>query len=428
MQHQSSSLVFDLIEKEKQRQKRGIELIASENYVSQQVLDAAGSILTNKYAEGYPSKRYYGGCEVVDEIEQFTINQAKKIFDCEYANVQPHSGSQANASVLSALLQPHDPILGLDLSMGGHLTHGSPVSFSGKLYRSFFYTLRKEDFRVDYEQMEAVALKEKPKVIICGGSSYPRDWDYKRIRAIADQVGAIVLADISHTAGLIAKKLLNDPFEYCQIVTTTTHKTLRGPRGGMILMRKNFDNPLGLTFKKNDKLKPMGDLLDSAVFPGNQGGPLMHIIAAKGVAFSEILTDSFTAYAKQIIANAQHLVEELKKLDFNIVSGGTDNHIVLIDLQNKNITGKQAENLLGEVDITVNKNMIPFDPQLPTVTSGIRLGTPAITSRGLGKNEIPLIAKYIHETIEYRGDAQRLEHIKSQINQLMNSFSIYPKI
>lgn len=422
----TTSHIFSLIHKEKERQQQGIELIASENYVSEKVLQAAGSILTNKYAEGYPHKRYYGGCEVVDEVEIAAIENAKKIFDCTYANVQPHSGSQANSSVLSALLQPHDTILGLDLSMGGHLTHGSPVNFSGRTYRSVFYGLKKTDFRIDYDDMEQKAIAEKPKVIICGASSYARDWDYKRIRYIADKVGAVVLADIAHTAGLIAKKLLNDPFDECHIITTTTHKTLRGPRGGMILMRKDFDNPLGLTFKKNNKLKPMSQLLDSAVFPGNQGGPLMHIIAAKAVAFSEILTESFTQYAKQVITNAQTLASSLQAKGFTVVSGGTDNHIILVNTLNKGINGKEAEHLLGKVDITVNKNMIPFDENPPTITSGIRLGSPAITSRGLKEKEIQQVAHFIDQAISNKDDEQQLARIQKEVNAFMYPFPIHP--
>ncbi len=379
---QKDTLLFNLIQKELDRQQRGLELIASENFTSQQVMQAMGSVLTNKYAEGYPGRRYYGGCEVVDEVEQLAIDRAKKIFNVEYANVQPHSGAQANAAVMLALLQPGDAILGLDLSMGGHLTHGSPVNFSGKLYQANFYGVKKEDGLVDYEMLEKVALEKKPKLIICGASAYSRDWDYARIRAIANKINAFVLADISHPAGLIAKRLLNDPFEHCHIVTSTTHKTLRGPRGGIILMKKDGDNPFGLKDAKGN-IRPMSNLLDMAVFPGTQGGPLEHVIAAKAVAFGEILTDDFTVYAQQIIQNAKAMEKAFMAKDYYLVSGGTSNHLLLIDLRNKNISGKKAEQALGKADITVNKNMVPFDDKSPFITSGIRVGVPAITTRGM---------------------------------------------
>jgi glycine hydroxymethyltransferase len=380
--------IFDLIQKEKERQLHGIELIASENFVSQQVLDAMGSILTNKYAEGLPHKRYYGGCEVVDLIEDLAIERLKKLFGATWANVQPHSGSQANAAVMLACLNPGDKILGFDLSHGGHLTHGSPVNFSGKLYKTSFYGVSKETGLVDYDAMEKIALQEKPKMIICGASAYSRDWDYARIRKIADSVNAIILADISHPAGLIATKILNDPFDYCHIVTTTTHKTLRGPRGGVIMMRNDFENPWGFKTPKGE-IKMMSALLDGAVFPGTQGGPLEHVIGAKAVAFGEALDPSFLVYNKQVQANARVMAAEFMKLGYGVVSGGTDNHCMLIDLRSKNITGKEAENTLVKADITVNKNMVPFDDKSPFVTSGFRVGTAAITTRGIKENDIP---------------------------------------
>ncbi|WP_431211829.1 serine hydroxymethyltransferase [Puia sp. P3] len=357
---QKDSLVFDLINKELERQRHGIELIASENFTSLQVMQAMGTVLTNKYAEGYPGRRYYGGCEIVDQVEQLAIDRLKQIFSCDYANVQPHSGAQANAALMLAILQPGDTILGLDLSMGGHLTHGSPVNFSGKLYRPVSYGVGKEDGRVDYEMMESVAKKEKPKLIICGASAYSRDWDYARIRAIADSIGAFVMCDMAHPAGLIAKGLLNSPFEHCHFVTSTTHKTLRGPRGGIILMKKDFDNPFGLKDVKGN-IRPMSNLIDMAVFPGTQGGPLEHVIAAKAVSFGEILSDGFSSYASQVIANAQSMAKTFLDKGYHIVSGGTDNHLLLIDLRNKDISGKKAEIALGKAEITVNKNMVPFD-------------------------------------------------------------------
>jgi glycine hydroxymethyltransferase len=375
------TVIFDLIDKELDRQEHGLELIASENFVSKQVMEAAGSVLTNKYAEGLPGKRYYGGCQVVDEIENIAIERAKKLFGAEWVNVQPHSGAQANAAVMLAVIQPGDKILGFDLSHGGHLTHGSPVNFSGKLYKPHFYGVKREDGLIDYAKLEEVALTEKPKLIICGASAYSREWDYAFIRKVADKIGALVLADISHPAGFIAKGLLANPLPHCHIVTTTTHKTLRGPRGGMIMMGKDFENPWGLKTPKGE-IRMMSALLDMAVFPGTQGGPLEHIIAAKAIAFGEALTDEYLVYIKQVAANAQAMAKAFVAKGYGIISGGTDNHLMLIDLRNKNITGKLAENALEKADITVNKNMVPFDDKSPFVTSGMRVGTAAITSRG----------------------------------------------
>lgn len=379
--------IFELIEDEKQRQLNGLELIASENFVSEQVMEAAGSVLTNKYAEGYPGKRYYGGCEVVDEVEQIAIDRAKVLFGAEYANVQPHSGSQANTAVYAACLNPGDKYLGFDLSHGGHLTHGSPVNFSGKLYNPVFYGVERETGLIDYDKVEEIAIKEKPKMIIAGASAYSREMDYKRFREIADKVGAILFADIAHPAGLIAKGIIGDPIPHCHIVTTTTHKTLRGPRGGMILMGKDFDNPFGQKLK-NGNLKKMSSLLDSAIFPGNQGGPLEHIIAAKAIAFGEALTDEFLHYMVQVKKNAAVMAQHFVEKGYDIISGGTDNHMMLIDLRNKNISGKLAEEALGKADITVNKNMVPFDDKSPFVTSGIRIGTAAVTTRGLVEKDM----------------------------------------
>lgn len=421
---QKDTTIFNLIQKELHRQQRGLELIASENFTSHQVMQAMGSILTNKYAEGYPKKRYYGGCEVVDEIEQLAIDRAKKIFNVSYANVQPHSGAQANTAVMLALLKPGDAIVGLDLSMGGHLTHGSPVNFSGKLYRASFYGVKKEDGLIDYEMLEKVALKERPQLIICGASAYSRDWDYARIRSIADKINAFVLADISHPAGLIAKQLLNDPFEHCHIVTSTTHKTLRGPRGGIILMKKDGDNPFGLKDAKGN-IKPMSNLLDMAVFPGTQGGPLEHVIAAKGVAFGEILTDDFTIYAQQIIKNAKAMEKAFIAKGYYLVSGGTSNHLLLLDLRNKNISGKKAEEALGKADITVNKNMVPFDDKSPFVTSGIRVGVPAITTRGMKEEHMPFIVDAIDKVLEHAEDEALLLKVKTEINIYMQQFPLY---
>ena len=421
---QKDTLLFNLIQKELDRQQRGLELIASENFTSQQVMQAMGSVLTNKYAEGYPGRRYYGGCEVVDEVEQLAIDRAKKIFNVEYANVQPHSGAQANAAIMLALLQPGDAILGLDLSMGGHLTHGSPVNFSGKLYQANFYGVKKEDGLVDYEMLEKVALEKKPKLIICGASAYSRDWDYARIRAIANKINAFVLADISHPAGLIAKRLLNDPFEHCHIVTSTTHKTLRGPRGGIILMKKDGDNPFGLKDAKGN-IRPMSNLLDMAVFPGTQGGPLEHVIAAKAVAFGEILTDDFTVYAQQIIQNAKAMEKAFIAKDYYLVSGGTSNHLLLIDLRNKNISGKKAEQALGKADITVNKNMVPFDDKSPFITSGIRVGVPAITTRGMKEEHISFVVDVIDTVLQHAEDEALLLKVKTEINTYMQQFPLY---
>jgi glycine hydroxymethyltransferase len=390
------------------------------------VMQAMGNVMTNKYAEGYPGRRYYGGCEIVDQSEQLAIDRLKKIFDCEYANVQPHSGAQANAAVCLAVLQPGDKILGLDLSMGGHLTHGSPVNFSGKLYQPHFYGVKKEDGRVDYDGMEKVALAEKPKMIICGASAYSRDWDYPRIRQIADKVGALVMCDMAHPAGLIAKQLLNSPFEYCHFITSTTHKTLRGPRGGIIMMKKDFDNPFGLKDNKGN-IRPMSNLMDMAVFPGIQGGPLEHVIAAKAIAFGEILTDEFTVYAEQIIVNAQAMSACFTKKGYDIVSGGTDNHLMLIDLRNKNISGKKAEIALGKADITVNKNMVPFDDKSAFVTSGIRVGVPAITTRGMKAGDMNELVDFIDEAIRHADDEVLLGEIRKKVNTRMKEFPLYPE-
>jgi len=384
-------------------------------------------VMTNKYAEGYPGRRYYGGCEIVDQTEQLAIDRLKTIFNCEYANVQPHSGAQANTSVLMAILQPGDKILGLDLSMGGHLTHGSPVNFSGKLYQTLFYGVKKENGLVDYDMMEQTAREQKPKLIICGASAYSRDWDYARIRNIADSIGAFVMCDMAHPAGLIAKNLLNSPFDHCHFVTSTTHKTLRGPRGGIILMKKDFENPFGLKdVKGNTRL--MSNLLDMAVFPGVQGGPLEHIIASKAIAFGEVLSDEFTAYAKQIIANSQAMSKALTAKGYNIVSGGTDNHLMLIDLRNKNINGKKAEQVLGKADITVNKNMVPFDDKSAFVTSGIRVGVAAITSRGLKTDHMATVVDFIDQALAQADDEGRLEKLAKEVNELMTQFPLYPEL
>jgi glycine hydroxymethyltransferase len=416
--------VFELIEQEKNRQLHGIELIASENFVSEQVMQAMGSVLTNKYAEGLPGKRYYGGCEVVDQVEQLAIDRLCELFGATWANVQPHSGAQANAAVFLACLQPGDAILGFDLSHGGHLTHGSPVNFSGKLYKPNFYGVSKETGLIDYDALEAKAREVKPKMIICGASAYSRDWDYARIRKVADEVGALVLADISHPAGLIAAKILNDPLEHCHIVTTTTHKTLRGPRGGVIMMRHNFENPFGLKWN-NGNLKSMGALLDAAVFPGIQGGPLEHVIAAKAVAFGEALDPSYNTYMLQVQKNARIMADEFVKLGYTIISGGTDNHSMLIDLRSKGINGKDAENTLVKADITVNKNMVPFDTESPFVTSGIRLGTPAITSRGIKENEIPVIVTLIDRALMNKDNEFEIEAIRKDVNSLMSDKTLF---
>ncbi|NJB35842.1 serine hydroxymethyltransferase [Croceivirga sp. JEA036] len=415
---QRDERIFDLIQEEKQRQLRGIELIASENFTSPQVMEAAGSVLTNKYAEGYPGKRYYGGCEVVDQVEQLAIDRAKELFGAVYANVQPHSGSQANASVYHACLQAGDKILGFDLSHGGHLTHGSPVNFSGKLYNPVFYGVDRETGMLDYDKIQEIAEKEQPKLIIAGASAYSRDIDFKRFREIADSVNAILLADISHPSGLIAKGILNDPIPHCHIVTTTTHKTLRGPRGGLIMMGENFENPFGIKLK-NGNLRKMSGLLDLAVFPGNQGGPLEHIIAAKAVAFGEALTDDFLHYMIQVKKNAEAMAKAFVALDYKVISGGTDNHMMLIDLRNKGITGKEAEEVLGKADITANKNMVPFDDQSPFITSGIRFGTPAITTRGLKEGDMETVVGYIDEIVKNSGNESLLSSIKDKVNEFM---------
>ena len=410
--------IFDLIQEEEQRQLQGLELIASENFVSNQVLEATGSVLTNKYAEGYPGKRYYGGCEIVDEVEQLAIDRAKTLFGADYVNVQPHSGSQANTAVFFACLKPGDTFLGFDLSHGGHLTHGSPVNFSGKLYNPVFYGVDKTTGLINMDIVEEIAIREKPKMIIAGASAYSREFDYKRFREIADNVGAILLADISHPAGLIAKGIISDPIPYCHIVTTTTHKTLRGPRGGMIMMGKDFENPFGIRLK-NGNLKKMSSLLNSGIFPGNQGGPLEHVIAAKAVAFGEALTDDFLHYSVQVKKNAKVMAKAFMDKDYQIISGGTDNHMLLIDLRNKNITGKEAEEALVKADITVNKNMVPFDDKSPFVTSGIRIGTPAITTRGLVETDMQLVVDLVDEVIMNFNDSEKLDAIALKVNELM---------
>ncbi|QNN41443.1 serine hydroxymethyltransferase [Pedobacter roseus] len=416
--------IFELIDKELNRQEHGLELIASENFVSKQVMEAAGSVLTNKYAEGLPGKRYYGGCQVVDVVEQIAIDRAKELFGAAWVNVQPHSGAQANAAVMLAILQPGDKILGFDLSHGGHLTHGSPVNFSGKLYQPFFYGVEKETGLIDYKKLEEVALAEKPKLIICGASAYSREWDYAFIRSVADKIGALVLADISHPAGLIAKGLLANPLPHCHIVTTTTHKTLRGPRGGMIMMGQDFENPWGLKTPKGE-IRLMSNLLDMAVFPGTQGGPLEHIIAAKAVAFGEALSEEYGIYIKQVAANAQAMAKAFVAKGYGIISGGTDNHLMLIDLRNKNITGKVAENALEKAEITVNKNMVPFDDKSPFVTSGIRVGTAAITTRGLKEAEMGQIVELIDRVLTNPEDETNLSTVKAEVIKLVSAFPLY---
>jgi len=420
-------VVFDIIYKELERQRAGIELIASENFASLQVIQAMGTVLTNKYAEGYPGKRYYGGCEFVDQTEQLAIDRVKQIFNCEYANVQPHSGAQANAAVFLAAIQPGDKILGLDLSMGGHLTHGSPVNFSGKLYQAHFYGVKRETGLVDYEAMEEVARREKPKMIICGASAYSRMWDFERIRKLADEVGALILADIAHPAGLIAKGLNNSPFEHCHFVTSTTHKTLRGPRGGVILMGKDFENPFGAKDPKGNT-RMMSHLLDMAVFPGIQGGPLEHVIAAKAIAFGEILTDEFGDYAKQIQNNAQAMAKSFVNRGYNIISGGTDNHLMLIDLRNKNITGKKAQETLDKAHITLNKNAVPFDDKSPFVTSGIRVGVPAITTRGMKENDMETVVALIDKILMDIDNENKVREVKKEVHRLMNDFPLYAEL
>lgn len=416
--------IFSLINKEKKRQQHGIELIASENFVSKQVMQAMGSCLTNKYAEGYPGKRYYGGCEVVDQVEQIAIDRAKMLFNAEWANVQPHSGAQANAAVFLALLQPGDTILGFDLSHGGHLTHGSPVNFSGKIYRPVFYGVSQETGTIDYDKMEETARKEKPKLIIAGASSYSRDWDFARMRKIADEVGALFMADIAHPAGLIARGLLNDPLPHCHVVTTTTHKTLRGPRGGMIMMGKDFENPWGHKTPKGE-IKMMSAVLDGAVFPGTQGGPLEHVIAAKAVAFGEDLTDEYLNYCVQMVKNAKAMASAFIDKGYKVISGGTENHCMLIDLRSKNLTGKLAENILVKADITVNKNMVPFDDKSPFVTSGIRIGTPAMTTRGVNERDCEQIVELIDEVLMNHDNETRVAEVRKKVNAMMERFPLY---
>lgn len=417
-------IIFKLIEEEQERQENGLELIASENFVSKQVMEAAGSALTNKYAEGLPGKRYYGGCEVVDEIETIAIERAKQLFNAEWVNVQPHSGAQANSAVFLGVLKPGDKILGFDLSHGGHLTHGSPVNASGKLYQPFFYGVEKESGRIDYKKLEETALAEKPKLIICGASAYSREWDYKFIRQVADQIGALVLADISHPAGLIAKGLLDDPLPHCHIVTTTTHKTLRGPRGGMIMLGKDFENPFGLKTPKGET-RMMSSILDMAVFPGTQGGPLEHIIAAKAIAFGEALSDDYMKYILQVKKNAAAMADAFVARNYEIISGGTDNHLMLIDLRNKNITGKAAEAALGNADITVNKNMVPFDDKSPFVTSGIRVGTAAISTRGLKEKHMEKIVDYIDTVLSNPEDEAVVKKVRKKIHEMMEEHPLY---
>ena len=421
---QRDEQLFQLIDEEKQRQTHGIELIASENYTSPQVMEAQGSVLTNKYAEGLPGKRYYGGCEVVDKVENLAIARIKELFGATWANVQPHSGAQANAAVMLAVLNPGDKILGFDLSHGGHLTHGSPVNFSGKLYQPSFYGVEKETGLIDWDKVEQTALAENPRLIICGASAYSRDWDYERLRTIADEVGALLLADVSHPSGLIARGLLNDPLEHCHIVTTTTHKTLRGPRGGLIMMREDFENPMGLKTPKGDT-RMMSSLLDSGVFPGTQGGPLEHVIAAKAVAFGEALTDDYMQYVLQVKKNAAVMARTFVEKGYHIISEGTDNHMMLIDLRSKNITGKAAEAALGKADITVNKNMVPFDDKSPFVTSGIRVGSAAVTTRGLLEADMERIANYIDEVITHHENEAKLIQIKDEINQWMSGYPLF---
>lgn len=423
-QMQRDQKIFDLIAQERDRQIEGLELIASENFTSPQVMEAAGSVLTNKYAEGYPGKRYYGGCEVVDQVEQLAIDRAKELFGAEYANVQPHSGSQANSAVYHACLKPGDTILGFDLAHGGHLTHGSPVNFSGRLYRPVFYGVDEETGTLNYDKIQEIAEREKPKLIIAGASAYSRDMDFARFREIADSVGAILMADISHPAGLIAKGILNDPVPHCHIVTTTTHKTLRGPRGGLILMGKNFDNPFGIKLK-NGNLRKMSALLDLAVFPGNQGGPLEHIIAAKAVAFGEALTDEFLHYMLQVKKNAEAMANAFVKRDYKVISGGTDNHMMLIDLRNKDITGKDAEKALELAAITANKNMVPFDDQSPFITSGIRFGTAAITTRGLKEEDMETIVEFIDQVLTNPEDEGNIAQVRKKVNELMKSRPLF---
>lgn len=417
-------IIFDLIDREKHRQQSGIELIASENFVSDQVMRAQGTVLTNKYAEGLPGKRYYGGCEVVDEVEQLAIDRVKELFGASWANVQPHSGAQANAAVMLACLKPGDKILGFDLSHGGHLTHGSSVNFSGKLYQPSFYGVEQETGLIDFDKVIEIAQREKPKMVICGASAYSRDWDYKKLRAAADVAGALLLADISHPAGLIARGLLTDPMEHCHIVTTTTHKTLRGPRGGLIMIGKNFDNPWGLKTPKGE-LRKISSILDSGVFPGTQGGPLEHVIAAKAVSFLEALSDEYMEYIVQVARNAKAMAEEFTNRGYKIISGGTDNHLMLIDLRSKNLTGKLAEETLIKADITINKNMVPFDTQSPMVTSGMRIGTPAITTRGMKEKDVIKVVDLIDEALKKPGDDKHQKAVKRKVNAFMRKFPLY---
>ncbi len=424
---QRDTVIFDLIDKELARQQEGIELIASENFTSLQVMEAMGTSLTNKYAEGYPGRRYYGGCEVVDQVEQLAIDRIKQVFSCEYANVQPHSGAQANAALMLAILQPGDKILGLDLSMGGHLTHGSPVNFSGKLYEPHFYTVKKDTGLIDYEMLEEKARSVKPKLIICGASAYSRDIDYARVRKVADEINAFVMCDMAHPAGLIAKGLLSSPFEHCHFVTSTTHKTLRGPRGGIILMKKDFENPFGLKDVKGN-IRMMSNLLDMAVFPGTQGGPLEHVIAAKAIAFGELLTDEFTAYAKQVQQNAQAMAKAFVAKDYHIISGGTDNHLMLIDLRNKNITGKKAQETLDKAHITLNKNSVPYDDKSPFVTSGIRVGVPAITTRGLKEEHMQTVVDLIDRVLMNIDKEEVIASVKIEVKEFMKQFPLYPEL
>lgn len=416
--------VFEIIDQEKNRQLEGIELIASENFVSDQVMEAMGSVMTNKYAEGLPGKRYYGGCVFVDQTENLAIDRLKELFGAEWANVQPHSGAQANAAVMLAILQPGDKIMGFNLSHGGHLTHGSPVNFSGKLYNPCFYGVERETGKIDYDKLEQKAIDEKPKLIICGASAYSRDWDYERLRSVADKVGAMLLADISHPAGLIATGLMNDPLPHCHVVTSTTHKTLRGPRGGVIMMGRDFDNPFGLKTPKG-AVRKMSSLFDSAVFPGTQGGPLEHVIASKAIAFGEALTDEYKIYMKQVRTNARKMAEAFVKRGYQVISGGTDNHSMLIDLRSKNITGKEAENALIEADITVNKNMVPFDDKSPFVTSGMRIGTPAITTRGLKESDMEPIVELIDRVLENRDNPAEVAKIKTEVHKMMRNYPLF---
>ncbi|MEO6583396.1 MAG: serine hydroxymethyltransferase [Ferruginibacter sp.] len=424
---QTDNKVFDLIAQELKRQRNGIELIASENFTSYAVMQAMGTCLTNKYAEGYPGKRYYGGCEIVDQVEQLAIDRIKEIFNCDYANVQPHSGAQANAALMMAILQPGDAILGLDLSMGGHLTHGSPVNFSGKLYIPHFYGVNKDTGLIDYEELEKQALEHKPKLIICGASAYSRDIDYTRIRAVADKINAFVWCDMAHPAGLIAKCFLSSPFEDCHFVTSTTHKTLRGPRGGIILMKKDFENPFGLKDMKGN-IRMMSHLLDMAVFPGTQGGPLEHVIAAKAISFGEILSDDFTTYIQQVQKNAQAMAKAFTNKGYNIVSGGTDNHLMLIDLRNKKITGKKAQETLDKAHITLNKNAVPFDDKSPFVTSGIRVGVAAITTRGMRESHMQDVVTFVDKIMTNLDDEKTIAGVKEDVHQFMQQFILYPEI